>query len=125
MRAALVLGIAGLEVAAVIAEEHQDRVLVEAGLGERLADRADRLVHLGDAGVIVGQLAGPGAGQRPQVLGDERIGVPALVFLGRIEGVGIVLVMDFEIRERQQKRRFRAAERRNRCARSVMKSVRY
>ena len=54
-------------------------------------------------------MAGPRAGERAQVLGDERIGVAVGELFGRIEGVLIVLVVDFEVREGQQKRRFGGA----------------
>ena len=110
MWAPLILRIAGLEVTGMIAEKHHDGVIGESRIGQRLTDGAHGLVHLGHAGEIVGKLAGPRPRKRAQILGNEGIGIALGVFGRRIEGVFVVLVVHFEIREGQQERRFGRAQ---------------
>ncbi len=65
MRAALVLLVAGHEVAAVIAEEDEDGVVGEMFLFENTADTPHRGVDRFNATVVVRQLRLPRAGKRP------------------------------------------------------------
>ncbi len=104
MRAALVFRIAGLEMAGVVAGEDQDGITIQARFGQRVSNAADRVIHLRHAGKIIAQLAGPRSWEWPQVFRNERIWVAARVLLGRIERVAVVLVVDFQIRDRQQER---------------------
>src|ERR1044071_6923384 len=48
--------------------------------------------------------------ERAKVAGDERIRILPLEFPGRLEGVGVVLMMDFEVRQRQKKGGLHAAQ---------------
>ena len=59
MWAPLILRIASLEMAPMIAEERDDRVLIETRFLQRFSDFADRFVHLRDAGKVIRQLARP------------------------------------------------------------------
>ena len=61
VRTAFVLRVAGFEVAAMIAGEQHDGVVEQPLLFERVDQRADGIVDVGDAAVIVGKLARPGA----------------------------------------------------------------
>ena len=123
VRAPLILRIAGLEVAAVVADKREDRVLVQPRLHQRLADRPHRLIHLGDAAEVIGQLARPRARQRPQILRDERVRIAPGELLRRNELVAIVLVVHLQIRQRQQKRRFRRPQKTLRQPRHEIRAV--
>ena len=105
MRAAFVLRVAGLEMAAVIGCKDHDGVGGQAGLHQRTAQAPHGVVDARHASVVIGQLARPGSRQPPQILGDKRVGIAVRVFLGRNVGIEIVLVVHLQVRYGQQKGR--------------------
>ena len=102
MRAALVLLIAGAELAAMITAEQEDCVVQLALLFERFQNAPHGLINLLDAPVIVRQLRLPVAGQVQQVGRNIGILKARRIALGRDEPVLPILKVRFQLREEQQ-----------------------
>jgi hypothetical protein len=110
VRAALVLGVARSEVAAVIAEEEEDGVVFEAALGECLANLAYGVVDALYCAAIVGKLFLPVAGKVFEIAGEEGIGVFAVVLFWTYEAVAVVLLMNLQLGDNEQEGSAHTAE---------------
>ena len=96
MAAALVLGVAGAEVAAVVRGVDHDGLLQLTRLLQGLQQPAHVLVQAGHAAVVPGQLGLPVARQGAQVRGHEGVGVARLVPLRGHVAVDVVLVVGLQ-----------------------------
>ena len=104
MARALVLGVAGLEVAAVVGGEEHDRVVEQVEAAQRVEQPAQRLIQPLDHAVVAAEVLRGGATQ----LGQVRRRPPARILLAVTHRGGIVvqvvLVVRFEVGDEQEKR---------------------
>ena len=104
MRAALVLLVAGHEVASVVADEDKDGVVGEMFLFENAAHPPYGIIDGFDAAVVVGKLSLPGTREGAQIVGhggvDETRGCPF-----RRDGLmHVVLLVRFQLRDEEEER---------------------
>src|SRR5262249_43128109 len=108
--AALVLGIPGPEMAAVVADEHHDRALGQLALCQLPPQPPDVLIDARDAAIVVGELLLPVARKEREVGRHERIAIAIGVAVWRDETVAVVLKVRLEVRDDEEERLARAVE---------------